>query len=150
MQVYKTPIREYRFLLEDYLKLNSNKVLTNRNLEIDDLLMIIEEASKMCEETLLPLNTIGDSEGCVFQDGKVIAPNGFKEAYKVFSENGWQGIKVKEKYGGQELPYIMNMFLDEMVSSTNMSFGLYPGLTANAIDAIEKSATDELKDLYLP
>ncbi len=150
MQVYKTPIREYRFLLEDFLELKSNKVLTNRNLEIDDLLMIIEEASKMCEETLLPLNAIGDNEGCVFQDCKVIAPKGFKEAYKVFSENGWQGIKVKEKYGGQELPYIMNMFLDEMVSSTNMSFGLYPGLTANAIDAIEKSATDELKNLYLP
>ena len=150
MQVYKTPIREYRFLLEDFLDLNTSKVLKDRSLEIDDLLMIIEEASKMCEETLLPLNAIGDSEGCVFEDGKVIAPNGFKEAYKVFSENGWQGIKVKEKYGGQELPYIMNMFLDEMVSSTNMSFGLYPGLTANAIDAIEKSATDELKELYLP
>ena len=150
MQVYKTPIREYRFLLEDFLKLNGSKVLTDRSLEIDDLLMIIEEASKMCEETLLPLNAIGDSEGCFFEDGKVIAPKGFKEAYKVFSENGWQGIKVKEKYGGQELPYVMNMFLDEMVSSTNMSFGLYPGLTANAIDAIEKSATDELKQLYLP
>ena len=150
MQVYKTPIREYRFLLEDFLKLNSSKVLTDRSLEVDDLLMIIEEASKMCEETLLPLNAIGDSEGCFFEEGKVIAPKGFKEAYKVFSENGWQGIKVKEKYGCQELPYIMNMFLDEMVSSTNMSFGLYPGLTANAIDAIEKSATDELKQLYLP
>ena len=150
MQVYKTPLREYKFLLEDFLKLNNNKVLTDRSLEIDDLLMILEEASKMCEETLLPLNAIGDNEGCVFEDGKVIAPKGFKEAYKVFSENGWQGIKVKEKYGGQELPYIMNMFLDEMVSSTNMSFGLYPGLTANAIDAIEKSATDELKQIYLP
>ena len=150
MQVYKTPIREYRFLLEDFLDLNTSKVLKDRSLEIDDLLMIIEEASKMCEETLLPLNASGDNDGCAFQDGKVIAPKGFKEAYKVFSENGWQGIKVKEKYGGQELPYIMNMFLDEMVSSTNMSFGLYPGLTANAIDAIEKSATDELKDLYLP
>ena len=150
MQVYKTPIREYRFLLEDFLDLNTSKVLKDRSLEIDDLLMIIEEASKMCEETLLPLNASGDNDGCAFQDGKVIAPKGFKEAYKVFSENGWQGIKVKEKYGGQELPYIMNMFLDEMVSSANMSFGLYPGLTANAIDAIEKSATDELKDLYLP
>ena len=74
MQVYKTPIREYRFLLEDFLKLNGSKVLTDRSLEIDDLLMIIEEASKMCEETLLPLNAIGDSEGCVFEDGKVIAP----------------------------------------------------------------------------
>ena len=150
MQVYKTPIREYKFLLEDFLKLNNNKILTDRSLEIDDLLMILEEASKMCEETLLPLNTVGDSEGCIFDNGKVIAPKGFKEAYKVFSENGWQGIKVKEKYGGQNLPYIMNMFLDEMVSSTNMSFGLYPGLTANAIDAIEKSATDELKQIYLP
>ena len=150
MQVYKTPIREFKFLLEDFLDLNTSKSLKDKGLEINDLLMIIEEASKMCEETLLPLNSIGDNDGCVFQDGKVIAPKGFKEAYKVFSENGWQGIKVKEKYGGQELPYIMNMFLDEMVSSANMSFGLYPGLTANAIDAIEKSATDELKDLYLP
>jgi len=150
MQVYKTPIREYKFLLEDFLKLNNNKILTDRSLEIEDLLMILEEASKMCEETLLPLNTVGDNEGCIFDNGKVIAPKGFKEAYKVFSENGWQGIKVKEKYGGQNLPYIMNMFLDEMVSSTNMSFGLYPGLTANAIDAIEKSATDELKQIYLP
>ena len=60
MQVYKTPIREYKFLLEDFLKLNNNKVLTDRSLEIDDLLMILEEASKMCEETLLPLNAIGD------------------------------------------------------------------------------------------
>ena len=150
MQVYKTPLREYKFLLEDFLKLKDHKILTNRNLEIDDLLMILEEGSKLCEETLLPLNVKGDSEGCIYDNGKVIAPKGFKEAYKIFSENGWQGIKVKEKFGGQDLPYIMNMFLDEMVSSTNMSFGLYPGLTANAIDAIEKNASEELKQIYLP
>ena len=52
MQVYKTPLREYKFLLEDFLKLYNNKVLTDRSLEIDDLLMILDEASKMCEETL--------------------------------------------------------------------------------------------------
>ena len=150
MQVYKTPLREYKFLIEDFLNLKDDKILNKRSLQVDDLMMILEEASKMCEETLLPLNVTGDTEGCVFDNGKVIAPKGFKEAYKVFSENGWQGIKVKEKYGGQDLPYIMNMFLDEMISSANMSFGLYPGLTANAIDAIEKSATEELKQIYLP
>ena len=150
MQVYKTPLREYKFLIEDFLNLKDDKILNKRSLQVDDLMMILEEASKMCEETLLPLNVTGDNEGCVFDNGKVIAPKGFKEAYKVFSENGWQGIKVKEKYGGQDLPYIMNMFLDEMISSANMSFGLYPGLTANAIDAIEKSATEELKQIYLP
>ena len=150
MQVYKTPLREYKFLLEDFLNLKEDKILTDRSLEIDDLLMILEEGSKMCEETLLPLNITGDTEGCTFSNGKVITPKGFKEAYKTFSENGWQGVKVKEKYGGQDLPYIMNMFLDEMISSTNMSFGLYPGLTANAIDAIEKNASEELKQIYLP
>ena len=113
-------------------------------------MLIIEEAAKLCEETLLPLNQSGDSEGCSFNNGVVTAPKGFKEAYKTFSENGWQGLKVKEEFGGQNLPYIMNMILDEMISSTNMSFGLYPGLTANAIDAIEKSANEDLKNTYLP
>ena len=83
-------------------------------------------------------------------NGIVTTPKGFKEAYKSFGENGWQGIKVDEKYGGQNLPYFMNMILDEMVSSSNMSFGLYPGLTSSAIDAIEKSASEDLKNLYLP
>ena len=62
MQVYKTPLREYKVLLEDFLNLKEDKILTNRSLEIDDLLMILKEGSKMCEETLLPLNVTGDAE----------------------------------------------------------------------------------------
>ena len=112
-------------------------------------MLILDEASKFCEETLLPLNQSGDLEGCKFENGKVITPKGFKEAYKIYTDNGWQGIKVNETYGGQNLPYIMNMLLDEMISSTNMSFGLFPGLTSNAIDAIDKSASESLKNLYL-
>ena len=100
---------------------------------------------KYVKKLFLPINQSGDLEGCSFENGKVTTPKGFKEAYKSFAENGWQGIKVSEKYGGQNLPYFMNMILDEMVSSSNMSFGLYPGLTSSAIDAIEKSASDDLK-----
>ena len=150
MQIYKTPLREFKFLIEDYLALKDSHVLKNQELETSDLMLILEEAAKLCEETLLPLNQSGDSEGCKFDNGVVTAPKGFKEAYKIFSENGWQGLKVKEEFGGQNLPYIMNMLLDEMISSTNMAFGLYPGLTANAIDAIEKSASEDLKKAYLP
>ena len=150
MQIYKTPLREFKFLIEDFLNLKESETLKKLDLETSDLMLIIEEAAKLCEETLLPLNQSGDSEGCSFNNGVVTAPKGFKEAYKTFSENGWQGLKVKEEFGGQNLPYIMNMILDEMISSTNMSFGLYPGLTANAIDAIEKSANEDLKNTYLP
>ncbi len=150
MQIYKTPLKEFKFLIEDFLKLDESEVLRKQELETSDLMLILEEAAKLCEETLLPLNQSGDSEGCKFENGKVTAPSGFKNAYKIFAENGWQGLKVKEEFGGQSLPYIMNMLLDEMISSTNMSFGLYPGLTANAIDAIEKSGSDDLKNIYLP
>ena len=151
MQIYKAPLNDYKFLLNNFLELsNTNFPILDTDFEISDLEMVLEEAAKICEETLLPLNQVGDNEGCIFDNGKVTAPDGFKEAYKNFGENGWQGIKVDEKYGGQNLPYFMNMILDEMVSSTNMSFGLYPGLTSSAIDAIEKSASEKIKDLYLP
>ena len=151
MQIYKAPLNDIKFLINDFLKLSkADPVIAKKDLEINDLELVIEEAAKICEETLLPLNQIGDQEGCKFDKGNVYTPQGFKEAYKLFTENGWQGIKVSEDYGGQNLPYFMNMILDEMISSSNMSFGLYPGLTSNAIDAIEKSATQDLKNLYLP
>ena len=151
MQIYKAPLNDIKFLINDFLDLsNSKSIIAESDLDISDLEMVIEEAAKISEETLLPLNESGDSEGCSFKDGKITAPKGFKEAYKAFGENGWQGIKVDSKYGGQNLPYFMNMILDEMVSSSNMSFGLYPGLTSSAIDAIEKSGSEKLKNLYLP
>ena len=125
MQIYKTPLKEFKFLIEDFLKLNETEFLKNQELETSDLMLILDEAAKLCEETLLPLNQSGDSEGCKFDNGNVTTPKGFKDAFKLFAENGWQGLKVKEEFGGQNLPYIMNMLLDEMISSTNMSFGLY-------------------------
>ena len=151
MQVYKAPLNDYAFLIKDFLNLSStDQILNQSDLNIEDLEMILSEAAKLCENTLLPLNQSGDEEGCILKDGKVVTPKGFKEAYKSFVENGWQGITANKKYGGQDLPYFINVFLDEMISSSNMSFGLYPGLTSNAIAAIEKNASEEIKNLYLP
>tara|TARA_Y100000590_G_scaffold269143_1_gene302245 strand:+ start:2827 stop:4629 length:1803 start_codon:yes stop_codon:yes gene_type:complete len=151
MQIYKVPINDMKFLINDFLNLSLYKsIYKNSDFEISDLEMILDEAAKLCEEILLPINQKGDIEACNYNNGIVTTPNGFKNAYKNFIENGWQGIRVSEKYGGQNLPYFMNMFIDEMISSANMSFGLYPGLTSNAIEAIENSASEELKNLYLP
>ena len=95
MQVYKAPLKDMKFILRDFLNTeNSELVFKNSDIEISDLEIILEEASKLCEQTLLPINQSGDAEGCYFKDGRVTAPKGFKEAYKSFVENGWQGIKV--------------------------------------------------------
>ena len=108
MQVYKAPIKDYKFLIKDFINSGlSENIFKNSEIELEDIDMILEEAAKLCEETLLPLNQSGDSEGCSFNKGKVITPKGFKEAYKIFIENGWQGISVNKTYGGQNLPYFI-------------------------------------------
>ena len=147
MQNYKAPLTDMKFIIDEFLGLYFKDY---SKYDISDLEMVLDQASKLCEETLLPINQSGDNEGCKYENGNVKTPYKFKEAYQNFIDNGWQGIKVSEKYGGQNLPYFMNILVDEIISSSNMSFGLYPGLTSNAIDAIEKNASEEIKNLYLP
>ena len=148
MQSYSAPLNDMKFIIEDFLNSGAEDTLFKQNdIEIEDFNFILDRSSKFCEEILLPLNQSGDKEGCTYDNGKVKTPKGFKDAYKQFVE---QGAALDQKYGGQGLPYIFNVFFDEMITSSNMGFGNYPGLTGNAFEAIKKSASDELKDLYLP
>ena len=85
MQTYKAPLRDMRFVLHE---LHDSATLTQlRGLEdvspelIDH---ILEEAAKVAEEVLLPINASGDEAGCVLENGVVRTPKGFKEAYDTF------------------------------------------------------------------
>ena len=67
MQIYKAPLNDIKFLINDFLKISKeDPIIANKDLEVNDLELVIEEAAKICEETLLPLNQIGDQEGCKF------------------------------------------------------------------------------------
>ncbi len=92
----------------------------------------------------------GDEEGCKIENGVVTTPKGFKEAYDLFSESGWCGVACDPQYGGMGLPQTVNFVMQELICSANMSFGMYPGLSAGAYDAIYLHGTQEQKDLYLP
>ena len=93
----------------------------------------------------------GDVEGCVrHDDGSVTTPAGFKEAYRGFSAGGWIGLAGDPEYGGQGLPYVLAAVINEFVTSANMAFGMYPGLTQGAIAALTLHGTPEQKRLYLP
>lgn len=111
---------------------------------------ILEEGAKMCENELFPLNRSGDEEGCHFENGVVRTPKGFKEAYDTFVEGGWTALSCDPRYGGQGLPETINFVLEEMICSANLSFGMYPGLTKGAYNAIKAHASDELKEKFLP
>ena len=151
MTVYTAPLDEMRFVLYDVL--GADKLLTELPGHEDhgaDLIdTVLAVAAKFCEEQLLPLNRTGDEEGCSFENGVVRTPKGFKEAYETFAGAGWTGLACRPEDGGQDLPKVVNLMVEEMVCSTNLSFGTYPGLSLGAYNAIKLHAAEELKRLYL-
>ena len=151
MQTYKAPLRDMRFVLHELH--DSNALTKLRGLEeVSAELMdsILEEAAKVAEEVLLPTNAPGDEIGCVLENGVVRTPDGFRDAYDTFRQGGWTALAADPKYGGQGLPESLNKLVEEMISSANLAFGLYPGLTRGAYQAIAGHASEELKDTYLP
>ena len=151
MQVYKAPIRDMQFVLHelhDSARLAKMPGLEDVTPELID--SILEEAGKFAENFLLPINASGDEEGCTYENGVVRTPKGFKQAYDAFRDGGWTAIAASPEFGGQGLPEVVNKLVEEMISATNTSFGLYPGLTHGAYQAILDHATDDLKQRYLP
>jgi hypothetical protein len=152
MPTYKAPVREYRFLMRDVLNIEKYQNLPGfADAPIDMIEQIIDEGAKFCENVLQPLNAVGDHEGCTrHADGSVTTPKGFKEAYQQLCDAGWPTLACDPAYGGQGMPHIVSTAWNEMVSSANMAFGMYPGLSHGAYEAIHQHGTDEQKEMYLP
>ncbi len=152
MPVYNAPVKDMQFLLDDVLQIDKYDNLpgfADAPKDVRDA--ILEESAKFCEQVLQPLNRVGDLEGCTRNDdGSVNVPTGFHDAYKQYVENGWGALAADPNYGGQGLPHVLNMGVMEMVSSANQSWGMYPGLTHGAYNAILASASEEQKQMYLP
>jgi alkylation response protein AidB-like acyl-CoA dehydrogenase len=113
---------------------------------------ILEEAAKLAENVLAPLNSSGDQQGCEYdaESFLVKTPDGFVEAYKQFADGGWTGLACPTEFGGQGLPHVLNMMVEEMVCSANLSLGMYPGLTHGAINALSQHGSSELQQRFLP
>jgi alkylation response protein AidB-like acyl-CoA dehydrogenase len=153
MPNYNAPLDDMNFVLFDVLK--SQKLSNFPGFEdaTEDMVRaILDEAAKLAENILQPINQPGDIEGCHYdpETKSVTTPKGFKEAYRSFAEGGWSGLSASTEYGGQGLPHLVKIVVDEMACSTNLSMGMYPGLSHGAIDALTLHANDDLKEKYLP
>src|SRR5216684_8133285 len=152
MPVYKAPVEEVLFLLNDVFHIERLANLPGfADASPDVVEAIFTEVGKFCEGVLAPLNRIGDRQGCRRgQDGSVTTPEGFGQAYRQVVEGGWIGISVPQEFGGLGLPIALTQAVNEFMASANMAFAMYPGLTQGAIAVLLTHGTAEQKSLYVP
>ena len=149
---YTPPIEDMKFGLR-YLagldQLSSFAPFAEINTELADA--VLEEAGKLAADVIAPLNHEADYQGCVHSDnGEVTTPKGFADAYKAMAEGGWTAMEAEEAYGGQHMPMAISAAVNEMWQSASLSFALCHLLTQGQISALQKSANDAQKALFLP
>jgi len=151
MATYTAPINDMMFLFE---KLRDNKHYNDlekyKEVNTDLAKDILEQAAKITENLILPLAKIGDENPTKLENGVVITPPGYKEAYKKFIQDGWTSLSCDPKYGGQGMPKTISAFFDEMLSSASLSFKLYSELSIGAYNCILHNGTDSIKKKFLP
>ncbi len=149
---YAAPLDDIRFVLESVVDYPAAIVSLPgyEETSLDDLMEVLGEAAALCSEVLLPLNRIGDSEGCQLVGDSVRTPPGFVEAYKAFAGGGWTGIFASPDYGGAGLPHVAQAVLAELLCATNVAFSAYVTLGHGAYQALVRHGSPEQRERYLP
>lgn len=147
---YTPPTNELRFLLSDVLHVEDTLTYPYFDeCDAETFFSIIDAIGDFAKETLLPLNEIGDRAGPRLIDGLVKSAPGFPEAYKVFSNHGWNALPLEKEHGGQGLPFMLHAVLRESMASTNLAFALVHELNFGVYEAILACGNQSLKDQYL-
>ena len=151
MPIYNAPVEEMMFLFE-HLKDNKNynEIEKFKEVNADLVKDILEEAAKINQDLILPLAKVGDENPCIYENGVVRTPPGYKEVYSKFIEDGWTSLSCDSKYGGQGMPKTVSTFFEEMLSSASLSFKLYSELSIGAYNCILHHGSEEIKNRYLP
>jgi alkylation response protein AidB-like acyl-CoA dehydrogenase len=150
MPSYTAPVKDMQFLMHDVLKISAADIPGYSDLDRSFTEAVFDEAAKVAQDILAPLNPVGDREGCVLENGVVRTPTGFKAAFDTLRQGGWMALDAPVEYGGQGLPYLMHTAVNETFVSANMAFNMYQGLTHGAVSAILVHGTDDQKQTWLP
>lgn len=148
---YRADLRDFRFLFFEQFDLPA--VLGKEPYAewgVDECNMVLDEVYRFVCEVTGPLNGTGDAQGCRIEEGRVITPDGFKDAWDKTWEAGWRTISSPSRWGGQDAPSMVGSFVEEMMCGANTAFTMYTGLTLTAAELIMDFGTEEQKQKYVP
>ena len=152
MSDYRIDLDEIAFNLRHVADLDGlAKLEAFEHVESDVVDLLLAEAARFAEEVIAPLNRVGDTEGSRrLEDGSVVTPTGFREAYRAYVEAGWGAVSIDPEYGGGGFPHLVGLAVEEMFTSACLSWSLCPLLTQGAINMLSAHGTEDQKALYLP
>lgn len=151
MNEYRAPLEDMRFVLEELI--GSGALASDNEAdgsEPDFAIEVLEQAGNLATNVLSPLNAIGDRQGATWDDGSVTTSPGFRDAYAQFVAGGWNAVACPPEYGGTTLPRVVCVLMEEIWRGANMALGGCPALTRGAVEAIYLTASDDIKQRYLP
>ena len=147
---YIAPLKDMLFAIEHLANIEQIAQIPGfEDAGLDTAQAVLEECAKFNQNVVAPLNWESDKTPSSWQDGKVTTSAGFKDAYRQFTEAGWQGLQHPADFGGQGLPKAIGAACAEMAHSASMSFALCPMLTDGAIEALLTAGSDALNAIYL-
>lgn len=152
MSTYNAPLNDIRFTLFDLLDAEALFARLGKTEATRDIVdAVLEESARFAETVLTPLNRVGDEIGCKYDKatGAVTTPPGFKQAYEQFVEGGWSGLVSPEEFGGQGLPHLVGIPLEEMVDAANLAWGNFPLLSHGATTALMHHGESWQQDIFL-
>ncbi len=148
---FKAALEDFKFNLMDMGLLKSVQALPGFEEVTDDVVLaVLEENARFVEEQIAPLNAVGDREHAQWSNGQVKTVTGFKEAFKAYTQAGWQALQHDVNYGGQGFPKTIAAITSESLHSANLSFALCPLLTDGCVEAIYQAGSEEQKQKYIP
>ena len=150
MSHFVPPVKDMIFVLDQFIGLDQLSIIKGFD-EIDKefLESIYDSASEIASEVIAPTNVDGDRIGVSLEKGKVSVPRGYKEAYAAYVSGGWPTLSCNPEFGGQGLPSLVSMPVNEMVMAANFSWSHLVLLTNSVVRAVETHADPSLKDLFL-
>lgn len=149
--LYSAPLEEFGFVLEqvlDYGRLAATDCFAHAAPET--MRAVLAEAGRLADGVLAPLNATGDRDGARLENGAVVTPPGFSQAYRAIAEGGWVGSSAPVAAGGMGLPMAVTTAVNEMFSGACMALHLNPLLSQGQIEALVAHGSEEVRALFLP
>jgi 3-(methylthio)propanoyl-CoA dehydrogenase len=148
---FKINEKDPLFILKDQLHYGSLCRLDRyRELDEETLDMLVAEAIKFAKGVVEPLQEIGENWGIRFENNQVRCAPEFREAFRLYGENGWIAAARGTRYGGQGFPHMMRIVVNDFMYGAAQSFNMAPSLTHGAGHLIESFAHVSLKERFVP